>query len=203
MSPDVKPLIAPEIDQLEAYRAKIATILADLDLEAVSAAVEHLHGAWRRRALIAVAGNGGSASTASHMTTDLIQATRVEGRPTVRALSLVDNVPLLTAVANDESYEMGFARQVEATLRAGDVLILISASGNSANTILAAKDARLLGASTIALVGFDGGELAETCDLVVHARSEHGDYGPVEDAHLVVNHMISSGLLNRIREDES
>lgn len=190
-----------DVERLETYRRRTTALMESLDLAAVQAVVDELHDAWRRRALIAVAGNGGSASTASHMATDLVKATRVDGRPAVRALSLADNVPLLTALANDDGYEVGFERQLEALFRSGDVLILISASGNSPNVVAAASEAKTLGGKTIALVGFDGGELAKICDLVVHARSERGEYGPVEDVHLVLNHMISGALLERIRTE--
>ena len=133
------------------------------------------------------------------MATDLVKATRVDGQRAVRALSLADNVSLLTAFANDEGYEVGFERQLEAIFRPGDVLVLISASGNSSNAIAAAEKASDLGGTSIALVGFDGGVLLRTCDLVVHAHSRPGEYGPVEDVHLVLNHMISGRLLDRIR----
>lgn len=198
---EVGSRLGRDVERLESYRRRTAAILDSLDLDAVSAVVEELHDAWRRRALIAVAGNGGSASTASHMATDLVKATKVDGRPAVRALSLVDNVALLTALANDEGYEVGFERQLEAIFRPGDVLILISASGSSLNVVSAAQEAKALGGKTIALVGFDGGRLAEICDLVVHAESERGEYGPVEDVHLALNHMIAGCLRERIEAE--
>jgi D-sedoheptulose 7-phosphate isomerase len=199
---EVGAALGRDLERLESYGRRLAAIVESLDLGVVVDVVDELHDAWRRRALIAIAGNGGSASTASHMATDLVKATKVDGRPAVRALSLADNVALLTALANDDGYEVGFERQVEAIFRPGDVLVLISASGNSPNVVNAAQEAQALGGKAIALVGFDGGKLAEICDLVVHARSERGEYGPVEDVHLVLNHMITGCLLERIRVAE-
>ena len=191
-----------DVERLEAYRGRTAAILQSLDLGAVGAVVDELHRAWQRRALIAVAGNGGSAATASHMANDLVKATRVDGHHAVRAISLADNVSLLTALANDEDYAVAFRRQLEAIFLPGDVLVLISASGNSANVVAAARAAQEIGGTTVALVGFDGGELARICDLVILTESEPGDYGPVEDVHLILNHMITGELLSRIDAED-
>ena len=190
------------VERLEAYRGRTAAILQSLDLGAVGAVVDELHRAWQRRALIAVAGNGGSAATASHMANDLVKATRVDGHHAVRAISLADNVSLLTALANDEDYAVAFRRQLEAIFLPGDVLVLISASGNSANVVAAARAAQEIGGTTVALVGFDGGELARISDLVILTESEPGDYGPVEDVHLILNHMITGELLSRIDAED-
>lgn len=179
---------------LQGQRRRTIELLERLDVAAVAAVVQHLLEAWKRGALVVIAGNGGSASTASHMANDLVKATRVESQRGFRAISLTDNVSLLTALANDEGYETVFASQLEAVMTPGDVLVLISASGNSPNAVAAVSQATEIGASTIALVGFDGGVLAETCDLVVHIASAPGEYGPVEDVHLVLNHMISEAL---------
>lgn len=191
-----------DVERLEAYRGRTAAILQSLDLGAVGAVVDELHRAWQRRALIAVAGNGGSAATASHMANDLVKATRVDGHHAVRAISLADNVSLLTALANDEDYAVAFRRQLEAIFLPGDVLVLISASGNSANVVAAARAAQEIGGTTVALVGFDGGELARISDLVILTESEPGDYGPVEDVHLILNHMITGELLSRIDAED-
>lgn len=188
---------------LRGYRQRLAQMLEDLQLEGVASIIEHLHDAWKRRALIVIAGNGGSAATASHMATDLVKATRVTGRPAVRAVSLMDNVSLLSALANDDGYEVALVRQLDAIFRSGDVLVLISASGNSENLVGAAREAKALGGSTVAFVGFDGGRLAEECDLCVCATSPRGLYGPVEDIHLILNHMLAEGLLRRILGEDA
>jgi D-sedoheptulose 7-phosphate isomerase len=183
---------------LEGQRRRTIELLEQVDIAAVIAVAQHLIESWKRGALVVIAGNGGSASTASHMANDLVKATRVESRRPFRAISLTDNVSLLTAFANDEGYETVFASQLEAVMTRGDVLVLISASGNSPNAVAAAARATELGASTVALVGFDGGALARTCDLVIRVDSEPGEYGSVEDVHLVLNHMISEALRDGI-----
>ncbi len=184
--------------QIEAYRDRLAAIVAGIDLGAVERVVDRLHAVWTRGALLAIAGNGGSATTASHMATDLVLATQVPGRARFRTVSLTDNVGLLTALGNDRGYESVFAGQLECLLGPSDALLLISASGNSPNVVAAAEAAERLGAATIALVGFGGGRLAELCDEVVHVPSEAGEYGPVEDAHLMLEHMITAAVRARI-----
>lgn len=183
---------------IDEYRTRTLAVIGAIDLDAVAAVVDCLAAAWRRASLVALVGNGGSAATASHFANDLVKATRVPGQPSLRAVSLCDNVSLLTAFANDEGYEGVFARQVESVLTDGDVLIAISASGNSPNVLQAVARAGELGCTTVGLVGFGGGLLAASADLVVHVPSDVGDYGPVEDAHLVLDHMITGALLDII-----
>jgi D-sedoheptulose 7-phosphate isomerase len=180
------------------YHRRSLEVLSRIDLGSVERVVDVLADAWRRRALVAIAGNGGSSSTAEHMATDLVMSTKVEGRPAFRAVSLTDNAALLTALSNDRGYEAAFADQLDSLVGQGDVVILISASGNSPNVVGAAERALALGATPLALVGFDGGRLAEICDPVVHVVSEEGEYGPVEDAHLLLDHMITGALHERI-----
>ena len=123
-------------------------------------------------ATVFVAGNGGSAATASHWVNDLCKATRCANRPLIRATCLSDNTSWLTALANDEGYERVFAAQLESLGRRGDVLALISASGNSPNLIAAVDAAKELGIDTVGMLGFDGGRLARYGDpapLAAHA----------------------------------
>lgn len=183
---------------LERYRRRLTSILGELDLAAVARIVDCLYDAWRRRAAVAIAGNGGSASTASHMANDLVKAAHFDGQHGLSVRSLVDNPSILTALANDIGYEAVFASQLDAFFGEGDVLVLISASGESPNVVAAARRARELGGSSIALLGFSGGTLAEIADITVVVATEHGEYGPVEDAHLALNHMISEALRERI-----
>ena len=184
---------------LERYRRRTSEVLDRIDLSAVAAAVERLVDAWERGALILLTGNGGSASTASHFANDLVKATRVPGGRPFRAVSLGDNVASLTAQANDHGYESVFSAQMNGLFGPGDVLIAISASGDSPNVVAAAQRARELGGTTIALTGFTGGRLAELAQDVIHVPTEPGEYGPVEDCHLILNHMITGALLDRVR----
>jgi D-sedoheptulose 7-phosphate isomerase len=187
---------------LEAYRRRLVEVIEEIDSAAVGAVVDTLYDAYKRGSLVLVCGNGGSAATASHMANDLVKATRVAGRHSLRAVSLCDNVSLLTAFANDEGYDGVFARQVEAVLLEGDVLIAISASGNSPNIIQAVELADQMGATTIGFTGFSGGKLSELADLVVHIPTEHGAYGHVEDAHMTLDHMITGALYERIADGD-
>ena len=185
-------------DFLDGYRRRLGEVLGSLDLGPVAEAVDRLYEAWKRGGTVLLAGNGGSAATASHFATDLVHSTRVPGRPPFRAVSLNDNQALLTAIGNDLGYERVFAAQVESLATAGDVVVLISASGNSPNVVEAARLARERGAEVIALVAFSGGTLAELADVTVHVPTEHGEYGPAEDVHMTLDHMISGALRERI-----
>lgn len=176
------------------YVGYMAMVLGRIDPKAVEALIEELEAARRQARTVFFAGNGGSASTASHFANDLAKAARVDGEPGFRTVSLVDNSAVMTALANDEGYESVFTGQMRDLFGPGDVLVAISASGNSPNVIAALKLAKQLGGRTVGIVGFDGGALRSLCDLVVHVPSEPGEYGPVEDAHLVVNHLIADYL---------
>lgn len=176
------------------YAQRTGEILRSIDLEQVARAVAALRDARTRGATIFLLGNGGSASTASHFATDLTKATGRDGAPGVRALSLTDNVSLMTALSNDVSYEEVFTGQLDPLLRANDVVIAISASGESPNILRAVELARARKATTIALVGFDGGRLVRSVDIAIHVRSSRGEYGPVEDVHLAIHHMVAACL---------
>ena len=168
-------------------------MLEQLSLEAIVAAASRLSEARRSSATVYVAGNGGSATTASHMVTDLMFG-RGLPEPGLRVIGLADNQAVITATANDVSYDEDFARQLRRLARPGDVLILISASGNSPNVVRAAEVAREMEVTIIGLTGFDGGRLAGLSDVSVHVPSPPDAYGPVEDVHLIVNHMLVAAL---------
>ena len=138
-------------------------------------------------------GNGGSATTATHYVNDLVMAYFRSGL-TVRATSLADNAALVTGVANDYSYDDVFEAQLKAMAREGDMAVAISASGNSPNLVRALEHANHSGLRTVAITGFDGGSLRFLAQLSVHVPTRVGDYGPTEDAHLVVNHALAAYL---------
>ncbi len=144
-------------------------------------------------------GNGGSASTASHMAVDFGKGTFVQGQPRLRAISLTENVGLLTAWANDANYESVFEEQLENLLDPKDVVVAISASGNSPNVLRAAEFARKRGAVTIGLIGFGGGKLKGLVDIDITVSSRN--YGQVEDFHLSVNHILSQYVKEEIRRE--
>jgi len=133
-------------------------------------------------------GNGGSASTASHMAADLAKNTIGANMTRFRVMSLNDNQAMLTALANDLGYEHVFREQLQNLIRAGDLLIAISASGNSPNVLNAIRYARRQSAEVVGMLGFEGGEAAGLVDVAIVVPSEH--YGVIEDVHLVINHIL-------------
>ena len=185
-----------DLDRVSFSQQYIATIrgcLDALDLEAVAHVLEALERAWTADARIFLVGNGGSAATASHMANDLSKTVR-QGNPGrrrgFRAIALTDNVPLLTAWANDDSYAEVFAGQLQSLAQPGDVLIVVSGSGNSPNVLRAVEDARDASMLVIGFLGRGGGRLKALVDISVIVP--HDAYGPIEDIHLVLNHLITS-----------
>jgi D-sedoheptulose 7-phosphate isomerase len=181
-------------DYAARYALYLAGLLTELDCEAVERVGHALEEARREGSTIFVLGNGGSAATASHLANDLGLGPRARGGEAYRIISLSDNVAFLTAAGNDISYDMVFVEQLKTLLRPGDVVLAISASGNSPNVVKAIEFAKKRGAVTIALTGFDGGELRLLADECVHVATPPGDYGPVEDMHLIFGHLVSSYL---------
>lgn len=144
--------------------------------------------AYERDAIIYTCGNGGSASTASHMQNDFNKGISEHVEKKFRVQCLNDNVSTMLAVANDISYEDVFSFQIENKMKAGDVLLGISGSGNSENVIRAMEVAKAQGAITVGLVGFSGGKVAEIADVVFHAPICNMQI--VEDLHLIINHLM-------------
>lgn len=179
-------------DSIQQHIGQVRAALAEIPSEAVQRVVDAVLLAHDTGRHIFILGNGGSASTATHFACDLSKATVVAGRSRLRVTSLSDNVALLTAWANDTSYERVFAEPLMNLLETGDLVIAISASGKSPNVLEAIKVASDLGAFTVGLVGFDGGPLKDMVDLAVRVNSQ--DYGVVEDCHLVLEHAITASI---------
>lgn len=174
------------------YLGTLARVLAELPRDALASALRELEEAHARDCQVFLAGNGGSAATASHMASDLLWGmTRAKLRP-VRALALTDNVPVLTAIANDAGYDHAFTAQLDALARKGDLLVVISASGNSPNVVAAAEAAKERGMRTVGFLGMGGGKLRELVDVAVVVPSN--DYGPIEDVHMVFDHLALAYL---------
>lgn len=191
----------PGTDYFRRYCDYLQRLVADINISAVQKVVDCFLKARRAEKTIFFAGNGGSASTASHFAQDLGEVGRKINGKGFRTCSINDNVSALTAIGNDYGYDHVFSLQMQHTFDAGDVLVVISASGNSPNVIKAVELAREKGGMTVALVGFDGGRLATMCDHVVHIQSHKGEYGPVEDVHLILNHMIVSYLMMALKKE--
>jgi D-sedoheptulose 7-phosphate isomerase len=169
-------------------------LLSRIDLDEIEHVFQILRRARDRGAMIYLAGNGGSASTASHWANDLGKATKVSAQKPIRVISLTDNVSWLTALANDEGFERGIAGQLENFAQAGDVLAVISASGNSPNLIRAVEMARARRVVTVGLLGFDGGALRTMVDAALLLPTGKGAYGLVESGHGLLCHILSSCL---------
>ncbi len=181
---------------VERYLGEIEVAVKQIDRDAVRAVVDALYACWTRGGTTYIIGNGGSASTASHMMNDLTKCTIVEGRPRFRALALTDNVPVMTAFANDQSYEDIFVEPLRAHLDARDVVLALSGSGNSPNLLRAIAFAKEEGALTVGLCGDKGGRLALLVDVAVLVPAAR--IGQQEDGHLILNHAISLALHERI-----
>jgi D-sedoheptulose 7-phosphate isomerase len=179
------------------YVDRLRGVLDRLDVAAVERVIEVLIEALDANRTVFVCGNGGSASTASHMAADLGKNTAVEGRTRLRVMSLADNVAWFSALANDLGYENVFVEQIANLLQPQDVLLAISASGNSPNVVRAAEFTRERGGKVVALVGFSGGRLLEIADVAVHTPSD--EYGPVEDSHLMLDHIFVEALARHLR----
>ena len=182
-------------------------VLHAIDLEGVERVVRRLKTARDTGGMIYVAGNGGSAATASHWVNDLGKATKCSGQAPLRVMSLSDNISWLTALANDEGYDRVFSGQLENFATPGDILVVVSASGNSPNLIKAVDLARSRGVATIGLLGFDGGALKNKVDECLWLPTEKGAYGLVESAHALLCHILTDCLaknlaINPITGDE-
>ncbi|ACZ37488.1 sugar isomerase (SIS) [Sphaerobacter thermophilus DSM 20745] len=184
-------------DEIERYWREIALLVHAMPGAVVARVAEMLDDCRARGGTVFIAGNGGSAATASHFACDLVKGTHLSGRRPFRVVPLTDNMPLVTAWANDTSYERVFAEQLEPLVRPGDVLIAISASGNSPNVLAAARVARRAGAVTVALTGRTGGKLRRLADLAVCVPSETIEQ--VEDAHMIVAHSLCVALRQHLR----
>jgi D-sedoheptulose 7-phosphate isomerase len=178
------------------YFERVSQILAATDLGVCDEVDNVLESARLRGSTIFFVGNGGSASTASHFATDFgVGSLMVD--PPFRALSLTDNNAVVTASANDFGYDDIFVRQLQLLAKPDDVLVAISASGNSPNTLLAIEYAKTVQMTSIAFTAFDGGKMSHAADISVHVPTDIGEYGPAEDIHLMLNHALILGLRDR------
>ncbi len=171
------------------YFAELEQMMRAISLSDLKRVLGILEEGYHNGHRIFVMGNGGSAATASHFALDLSKNTIMPGAPRVKAISLTDHVPLITAWSNDTHYEHIFAEQLANMIEPGDVVIGISASGNSANVINAVKLARQNRAATIGLLGAKGGKLKEMVDACVLAPGQNIEQE--EDAHMILTHVIT------------
>jgi D-sedoheptulose 7-phosphate isomerase len=174
------------------YLNRLAQVLALVPRDAVARTIDLLLEAQSSGRRVYIMGNGGSASTASHLVCDLTKTARVVGQAPLRAFALADNGAVMTAWANDTAFEQTFAEQIEGHVEAGDIVIAISASGNSSNIVAGLQAAAARHAHTVSFVGFDGGHAARLAEVVVHVPCR--DYGLVEDSHSAIGHALTAAI---------
>ena len=180
------------MERIQKYISHLQGVLERLKINDVRKSIDVIMDAYHDDKQVFVIGNGGSASTASHLACDLGKGTSVKDKKRFRVISLTDNVATMTAWSNDVSYEDVFIEQLKNLVNSGDVVIGISASGNSENVIRAMQHASEIGCRTIGWSGFGGGRLAAICEVNVIVDSDQ--YGPVEDVHLILNHILHAWI---------
>ena len=185
-------------DYSKSYIDYLTSVLNSISLSDIEKFTKVLLESRERASSVFFIGNGGSAATASHFANDIAIGTRTDEKP-FRAISLCDNQAVITAIANDDGYEEIFSQQLEVLLKKQDVVIAISASGNSPNLIRAIETAKKMSAITVGISAFDGGKMKEMVDVSLHVPTEKGEYGPAEDAHMVLDHLVSSYLMRLVR----
>lgn len=174
------------------YIKNLTRLLENTNKKIISAIVNALEETTKSDSKIYILGNGGSAATASHMVNDLGAGLKRRKIRDFRFISLADNTSVCTALANDVGYENIFYIQLHDLIKPNDVLIAISCSGNSPNIIKASEYAKNVGAKIIGFTGFDGGRLKDLSDINFHVDTPKGEYGLVEDVHMILNHLIYS-----------
>jgi D-sedoheptulose 7-phosphate isomerase len=187
------------MEQIANYINVLQQTLERLPKDLIAQVIDVLHHARMNGKQIFIMGNGGSASTASHFVCDLAKNTRKDNLPHYRVIGLTDNMEIFSAYANDEGYENVFAKQLENLINPEDIVIGISASGNSPNVLNAILEAKRYNATTIAFTGFNGGKLGPMVDFNIHVESNIIEH--VEDIHLVLEHMIVKVIKEQAQSD--
>jgi len=182
------------------YLTYLNDVFQSIDPNAIARFVKTLLEARARDATVYFIGNGGSAATASHFANDLAIGTNSYEKP-FRVISLTDNQAIITAIGNDFGYEEVFVRQLRTLGKSRDVLVAISASGNSPNLIRAMEYAGSVEIKTVAITAFDGGRMKQIANEVIHVPTGPKEYGPAEDAHMVLDHLVVSYLIRVVRNE--
>lgn len=175
-------------EEINVYFQRLQRVIDGLDVSEIERAVVAIKEAYEREATIYIFGNGGSAATASHYACDFNKGISEKKEKKFHVMCLNDNVPELTAIANDIGYEEVYRFQLRGTLKADDLVIAISGSGNSKNIINAVKYANEIGCDVIGITGYDGGILRQMADYKMHVNVE--DMQLAEDVHMVFDHMM-------------
>jgi len=186
------------ISFLDSYKLKLNNLFDSIDVDMLETIIATIITVFKEGKTLYVAGNGGSASTASHIQADFQFFARYFTKFRPKVVALTDNIPLITAISNDKSYEDIFVEQMKGMFNEGDLFLAISASGNSPNVVKAVEFAKELGGKTIAFSGFNGGKLKELADMPLYTPNKDKDYGPIEDLHMILNHV----MINFITQDK-
>lgn len=181
----------------DAYLGYLTEVLKSIDRKEIGKFAETLLDARERGASVFFIGNGGSAATASHFANDIAVGTNSYSKP-FRAISLTDNQAIITAIGNDFGFDEIFSRQLQLLGKQGDVVVAISASGNSKNLLKAFEYAKENGIKTVAITAFTGGAMKEMADEGIHVPTGPKEYGPAEDAHMILDHLLGNYLLRLI-----
>ena len=183
----------------KSYFHYLTEIFKKIDLYEVQSFVDMLLSARDSGSVIFFMGNGGSASTASHFANDLAFGVNEYEKP-FKVMSITDNTSVITAIGNDYGYDDIFLRQLKIYGKSGDIVVGISASGNSQNLINAFEYATSVEIKTVALTAFDGGKMKEIADQGVHIPTGDKEYGPAEDLHMILDHLVGSYLASLVKK---
>jgi len=184
----------PTIYKDQDYLNELKIVLDNINKDSLSKAINEIQVSFENNSKIFTCGNGGSAMIASHYITDWVKSVNIYTGKQLQAFCLSDNTGLITAYANDVSYEEIFSQLCKSLLSEGDLLILVSGSGNSANIINAIKESKKIGARTLAILGYDGGQAIKIADSYLHVPSF--DMQICEDFFMIFGHMVMKNLTN-------
>lgn len=180
------------------YLDSMAEVLKKLDQQSVAEYADLLYAAWQENRCVYLFGNGGSAFSASHHALDYVKTASVDNQRRLRAISLVDNIGVTTAIGNDISFDETFVYPLEVHARPGDVAVVISCSGNSPNAVKGCRWAKENKMTVVALTGFDGGVIGTLADLHINIPSDN--YGIIEDLHMTIGHIGAQLLRNKVQK---
>lgn len=201
--------VSENLLKMNEYFSTMSETAQKIDLVEIDKAINALFRAWQFKNQVFIVGNGGSASTATHFCCDLSKTTIVDGKNRFKVISLVDNIPLVSALTNDEGFDKVFEEQLRAFIAPGDVLITISVHGGSGkgnasmwsqNLMRAIGLAKTRGATAIGMAGFDGGVMADAADICIVVPCNSTPH--VESMHLTLEHLICDRLRKMIEDHD-
>lgn len=180
---------------LRKYLEEEIQVMQSLDLDAINDVMNLLEKARLDRRRIFICGNGGSAATASHFASDFNKGVSENLNIKYDFECLSDNIPMMMAVANDSSYDEVFRMPLKNKMKAGDIFVGISGSGNSRNVLNGMEYARSIGGITVAIVGYNGGKLKEIADYCIHIKINNMQIA--EDLHMIMDHLMMFTLCSQ------